>query len=77
MRLPGFDHLAWNPQTQDFDRVHCQLLQLNEVSYALDEFDRVLPALDVDRWCQQSISDLSGSDANERDMRSLAQYGKH
>jgi hypothetical protein len=53
MRLPGFDHLAWNPETKDFDRVQCQLLQLNEVSYTLDDFDRVLPALDVDRWCQR------------------------
>jgi hypothetical protein len=46
---------------KDFDRVQCQLLQLNEVSYVLDEFDRVLPDLDVDRWCQQSISDLTES----------------
>jgi hypothetical protein len=74
MRLPGFDHLAWNPETQDLDRVQCELLQLNEVSYALDEFDRVLPALDIDRWCQQSISDLIESDADDRDIRSLAPY---
>jgi hypothetical protein len=74
MRLPGFDHLTWNPETQDFDRVQCQLIQLNEVSYTLDDFDRVLPALDIDRWCQQSISDLIESDADDRDIRSLTPY---
>jgi Protein of unknown function (DUF3987) len=72
MRLPGFDHLSWNGK--DFDRIECKLLQLNEVKYSLTEFDRVLPALDIDRWCQQSMSDLIESDADDRDMRSLAQY---
>lgn len=48
MRLPGFDHLAWNGT--DFDRLRCELLQLNEVKYSLAEFDRILPTLDVDRW---------------------------
>jgi Protein of unknown function (DUF3987) len=71
MRLPGFDHLAWNGT--DFDRVECELLQLNEVSYSLAEFDRVLPALDVDRYCQLSL-ELVKSDADDRDIRSLAQY---
>jgi hypothetical protein len=71
MRLPGFDHLAWNGS--DFDRVQCELLQLNEVSYSLAEFDRVLPKLDVDRYCQLSL-ELTESDADDRDIRSLAQY---
>jgi hypothetical protein len=73
MRLPGFDHLAWNPETQDFDRVQCQLLQLNDVSYSLAEFDRILPALDIDRWCKKSL-EIVESDADDRDMRTLAQY---
>ncbi|WP_373538774.1 DUF3987 domain-containing protein [Chamaesiphon sp.] len=73
MRLPGFDHLAWNSKTNDFDRVQCELLQLNEVSYSLAEFDRILPALDVDRYCQLSL-ELVESDADDRDMRSIAQY---
>jgi hypothetical protein len=72
MRLPGFDHLAWNGT--DFDRVNCHLLQLNNVSYSLEKFDRVLPVLDVDRWCKQSVVELKESDADDRDMRSLAQY---
>ncbi len=71
MRLPGFDHLAWNGT--DFDRVQCELIQLNEVSYSLAEFDRVLPALDVDRWCKKSL-EIVESDADDRDMRTLAQY---
>jgi Protein of unknown function (DUF3987) len=74
MRLPGFEHLAWNPESQDFDRVQCELLQLNEVSYSLAEFDLILPPLDVDRWCRQSIAELTESEADDRDIRTLAQY---
>jgi hypothetical protein len=84
MRLPGFDHVAWNLETNDFDRIECQLLQLNEVSYSLEQFDRILPALDVDRFCQKSLElvdrfhqkslELVECDADDRDMRSLAQY---
>jgi Protein of unknown function (DUF3987) len=72
MRLPGFDHVAWNGT--DFDRVQCELLQLNNVSYSLEQFDKVLPSLDVSRWCKQSISELTESDADDRDIRTLAQY---
>ena len=72
MRLPGFDHVAWNGT--DFDRVRCELLQLNNVSYSLEQFDRILPALDVDRWCRKTLSELTESDADDRDMRTLAQY---
>jgi Protein of unknown function (DUF3987) len=73
MRLPGFEHLAWNPETQDFDRVQCELLQLNGVSYSLAEFDRILPLMDIDRWCKKSL-EIVESDANDRDIRTLAQY---
>ena len=73
MRLPGLDHLSWNPELGDFDRIPCELLQLNDVSYSLEQFDRVLPPLDVDRYCKQSL-ELVESDADHRDMRTLAQY---
>ena len=72
MRLPGFDHVAWNGT--DFDRIRCELLQLNNVSYSLEQFDRILPALDIDRWCKRSLSELTESDADDRDIRTLAQY---
>ena len=74
MRLPGFDHLTWNPETKDFDRKVCELIQLNDVSYSLEDFDRVLPPLDVYRWCKQSLSDLRASDASDTDIRSFAPY---
>jgi hypothetical protein len=74
MRLPCFDHISWNAETQEFDRVFCELLQLNDVRYSLEQFDRVLPELDLDRWCKQSVIELNKSDAGERDMRSLAPY---
>ena len=73
MRLPGFDHVAWNPETKDFDRVTCELLQLNDVSYSLEQFDRILPPLDIDLWCKESL-EIVGSDADDRDMRTLAEY---
>jgi Protein of unknown function (DUF3987) len=72
MRLPGFDHLTWNGS--DFDRVECKLIQLNQVSYTLEQFGRVLPLLDVDRWCKQSAIELEESEPDDRDLRSLATY---
>jgi hypothetical protein len=72
MRLPGFDHVAWNGT--DFDRVQCELLQLDDVSYSLEQFDLILPPLDVDRWCKQSVTELTESDADDRDIRTLAEY---
>jgi hypothetical protein len=73
MRLPGFDHVSWNKKTKDFDRVQCELLQLNDVSYSLDELDKILPPLDIDRWCKQSV-EIIESDADDSDMRTLAQH---
>jgi hypothetical protein len=71
MRLPGFDHVAWNGT--EFDRVQCELLQLNDVKYSLAQFDLILPSLDVDRWCRKSL-EIIECDADDRDMRTLAQY---
>ncbi len=74
MRLPGFDHVAWNHEINDFDRVECQLLQLNHSTiYRIKEFDITLPDLAVDRWCKDSL-EITESDADDRDMRSFAQY---
>ena len=72
MRLPGFDHLTWNGT--NFDRVECKLLQLNKVSYSLEQFDQVLPALNIARWCKKSVIELNESDPDDRDIRSLAPY---
>jgi Protein of unknown function (DUF3987) len=72
MRLPGFDHLSWNTETQDFERVPCELLQLNDVRYSVAEFDRVLP--DLDRWASKSIREIEASDPSPTDIRSFAPY---
>jgi Protein of unknown function (DUF3987) len=74
MRLPGFDHLSWNTETQDFDRIPCELLQLNDVRYSLEQFDRVLPDLALDRWATKSIRDIETSDRSPTDIRSFAPY---
>ena len=73
MRLPGFDHLSWNPELGDFDRVPCELIQLNDVRYSLEQFDRILPELDISQWSSRSLEAIP-SDATDRDMRSLAPY---
>ena len=73
MRLPGFDHLSWNPDVGDFERVPCELLQLNDVSYSIEQFDRILPALDLDRCASRSLEAIP-SDATDRDMRVLVSY---
>ncbi len=73
MRLPGFDHIAWNHETGDFDRVKCELLQLTDALYRIKDFDRILPDLDVNRWCKDSL-EIIECDADDRDMRSFAQY---
>jgi Protein of unknown function (DUF3987) len=72
MRLPGFDHLTWNGS--DFDRVECKLIQLNQVSYSLEQFERVLPDLDLDRWATKSIREIEASDPSPTDIRSFAPY---
>ena len=73
MRLPGFEHVAWNPETKNFDRVECQLLQLTDALYGRSDIDRILPDLDVNRWCKDSI-EITESNADDRDIRSFAQY---
>jgi len=73
MRLPGFDHVSWNPEIGDFDRVPCELLQLTQVRYSLEQFDRVLPELDLNQWMSRSLEAIP-SEASDTDMRSLAPY---
>jgi Protein of unknown function (DUF3987) len=73
MRLPGFDHLSWNFDTTDFDRVRCELLQLNDIRYSLGDFDRILPALEISQWASKSLEILA-SEASDTDMRSFAPY---
>jgi Protein of unknown function (DUF3987) len=74
MRLPGFDHLSWNTETQDFERIPCELLQLNDVRYSIAEFDRVLPDLDLARWTRKSLREIEASDPSPTDIRSFAPY---
>jgi hypothetical protein len=73
MRIPGFDHISWNPELGDFERVPCELVQLNDSSYSLEQFDRILPELDLNQWSSRSLEAIP-SEATDRDMRSLAPY---
>lgn len=73
MRLPGFDHVSWNPEINEFERVPCELLQLNDVSYSLEHFDSLLPILDPSVWTSRSL-EIVDSEASDTDMRSLAPY---
>jgi Protein of unknown function (DUF3987) len=74
MRLPGFDHISWNTETQKLDRVPCELLQLNDVRYSLEQFNRVLPELDLDRWAGKSLIGIETNDSSPTDIRSFSPY---
>lgn len=73
MRLPGFDHVAWNPESGNLDRVPCELLVLNETRHPLETIDRLLPELDLERWASRSLEIVS-TEASPSDMRSFAPY---
>ena len=74
MRLPAFDHVSWNSETNDFDHVLCELIHLNpDVRYTLDQFDKALPPLDLNLWTSRSLEAVP-RDATDRDMRVLAKY---
>lgn len=71
MRLPGFDHVSWNSEMGDFDRVPCELLQLNDVTYSIEQFDSFLPVLAPNVWTSSSPGIVEGEAS---DMLIFAQY---
>jgi DNA polymerase, archaea type len=73
MRLPGFDHIRWNPETEQLEKVPCKLIHLSDVAYSLEQFDGVLPALDIERWAKKSL-EIEIKDCTPTDMRSFAPF---
>ena len=59
MRLAGFDHQKWNSETSSLEQFPVRLVQQSDSAsapgnglrrFTLDEFERVLPKWDRDRW---------------------------
>jgi hypothetical protein len=71
MRVPGFNHVRWDQAQQKFLFKLCQIHQISpDISYGFEQFDRVLPELDLNHW---AVS-VEQSNGNGFDMRSMAEY---
>lgn len=50
MRLVGFDHQKWDAQERSLIQFPVRLVQENDNTFTLDEFNEVLPQWDYERW---------------------------
>jgi DNA polymerase, archaea type len=73
MRMPGFDHVSWNGETRELERVQCELIHLSSVAYSLEQFDKILPPLDLERWVKSSL-EVCHKDTTETDIRAFSEY---
>lgn len=73
MRLPEFNHVHWNAETRELERVRCELVHLSEAIYSLVQFDKILPPLDLDRWVKSSL-EVCHKDTTETDIRAFSEY---
>lgn len=74
MRLAGFDHQKWNSETNTLEQFPVRLVQESDRKFALDEFERVLPQWNSDRWSRHQTNDrvkTSPTD-NPWDIRNFA-----
>jgi Protein of unknown function (DUF3987) len=71
MRVTGFNHVRWDKEHRRFVFKLCQTRQINPgVSYGSEQFDRVLPELDLNHW---AVS-VEQSNGDGFDMRSMVEY---
>jgi hypothetical protein len=73
MRLPGFDHVSWNAETRELERVQCELIHLSSAAYSLEQFDKILPAFDIDRWVKSSL-EICQKENTSTDIRAFSEY---
>lgn len=90
MRLAGFDHQKWDAEKESLEQFPIHLVQENDNSFSLDDFDQVLPGWDNARWEKRTSSRGSANrtdsswEASERvatdstgdpwDIRNFAHY---
>lgn len=77
MRLVGFDHQKWNSDTRSLEQFPVQLIWENESTFSLDEFDKVLPQWDEQRWSQsqrQGERVATNPTDDPWDIRNFASY---
>jgi hypothetical protein len=71
MRVPGFNHVRWDEEQNKFIFKLCQTRQINpDVSYGSEQFDRVLPEIDLNQWA----ATVEPSNGDGFDMRSMSEY---
>jgi DNA polymerase, archaea type len=73
MRMPGFDHVSWNAETRALERVQCELIHLSSDAYSLEQFDKILPPLDLERWVKASL-EVCPKETTSTDIRAFSEY---
>jgi hypothetical protein len=73
MRLPGFNHISWNPETKALERVRCELIHLSDASYSLELFNAALPPLELERWVKASL-EVCQKETTASDIRAFSEY---
>lgn len=77
MRLVGFDHQKWDAQERSLIQFPVRLVQENDNTFTLDEFDQLLPEWDYDRWSRthQSSERVATNPTDDPwDIRNFAHY---
>ncbi len=77
MRLAGFDHQKWNADTRSLIQFPVRLVQENNNTFTLDEFDYVLPKWDQERWSRthQTKERVATNPTDDLwDIRNFAHY---
>lgn len=77
MRLAGFDHQKWDAQERSLIQSPVRLVQENDNTFTLDEFDQFLPEWDEERWSRtHRTSERVATDpiSDPWDIRNFAHY---
>lgn len=77
MRLAGFAHQKWDTEQRSLIQSPVRLVQENDNTFTLNEFDQVLPEWDYDRWSRAyQTSERVATDpiGDPWDIRNFAHY---
>lgn len=76
MRLAGFNHVKWNETPSDFIFSPVTIVQQEETTFALEDFDRTLEPWDGERWRRHRADEIKVTDASDNpwDIRNFAHY---
>lgn len=76
MRLSGFNHQKWNAEQRSLEQFPVRLVQENDNTFALDDFDRILPDWDLPRWETKQPTERVATQPTDNpwDIRNFASY---